>query len=73
MGIDWKVKVDKSYEERNTMQMDRAVIEATRKTAELIEEQNGILRQILAVLQNSPTQKIPQKDPPGFQTTKLGM
>ena len=43
--MDWKVKYD-SFEERNTMPLDRAKIEAQRAIAEQLEIMNGHLYQI---------------------------
>jgi len=41
--MDWKVKFD-SYEQQNTMPLDRAKIEALRAIAEQLEIQNQILK-----------------------------
>ena len=52
MTIEWKIQYPKSYDVQNTMPIDRAIVEATRKTAELIQEQNTLLRELLIEIRN---------------------
>lgn len=44
--IEWKVDIPKSFEERNTMPIDRAKVEALRRIAEELNYLNDSLERV---------------------------